>query len=66
MGNWLRSLFCRHPSLTLEANGAALVTEGSAVFPVVEVTCSRCGEFWHVELDASEAMRLYVASLSDR
>lgn len=64
MSAWLRKLHCRHATLKLEAKGAAVVSEGSAVLPVVEVTCSLCGEFWHVELDASEAMRLYVESLS--
>lgn len=62
--SWFRRLFCRHSSLTLTAKGSAVIAEDAALLPVVEVTCSRCGEFWHAELDASEAMRLYVESLS--
>lgn len=55
---WFSRLFCRHSVVKLKAIGSALVTDGSAILPAIEVRCSRCGEFWHAELDASEAMRL--------
>lgn len=56
-GNALLRLFCRHvTTITLHTIGAAVVGTGSVLLPAVEVRCSRCGEFWHAELDASEAV----------
>ena len=59
--SWLGRLFCCHRTMILKTTGPALVSPRGAtffvVFPGVEVKCSRCGEFWHVELNASEAMK---------
>jgi len=52
----LRRFFCSHAVVTLSTIGPALVTSGKVVIPGVEITCARCGEFWHAELDASAAV----------
>ena len=60
MRDWLRRFFCRH-DVSLKTTGPARVSprgaEFFAILPAVEVTCSRCGEFWLAELDASQAMK---------
>lgn len=66
MRSWLRRFFCRHTTVTLKTTGPALVSprgaEFFAILPAVEVTCSRCDQFWHVELNASEAMKAGLGS----
>ena len=66
MGNWFRRFVCRHSAVTLKATGPALVSPRGAEFSVVmagvQVMCARCGEFWHAELDASEAMKAGLGS----
>jgi hypothetical protein len=54
---WLSRVFCSHVAVKLETTGPALVSKGSVVLPGVQITCTKCGEFWHAEIDASEAMR---------
>jgi len=66
MKQWFLRLFCHHASLTLETTGPALVSPRGAPFavtlPGVQATCLRCGEFWHSELDASEALKAWLAT----
>lgn len=57
LSDWFRRFFCSHAVIALATTGPAVIIADSAVIPGVEVKCARCGEFWHAELDASEAIK---------
>jgi len=59
--DWLRRLTCRHASIRIKTTGPALIGNDSVEFPGVEVSCYRCHELWHAELDASAAMKAGLA-----
>jgi len=53
----VRRMFCRHQRLQVKTFGDARFSSAGDVAITCEITCERCRDFWHAQIDARDALQ---------